>query len=114
MGTVRLHKFRLHEEFRSRNHVGHHQEPDGIEAHLAGCCDMLCRDIGLGAMRGDADRIDPRFTCMAHILDCSDTRQEQRCKFCMLEFGLHPLQIFDFGMCGESVIERITVQPITM
>ena len=33
----------------------HHQETDGIHAELAAQLDMLARDIGLGAMRGDAD-----------------------------------------------------------
>ena len=40
-----------------RNGVGHHQEPDGFQAQLAGQPEVLDRHVGLGAVGGDsADR----------------------------------------------------------
>ena len=42
-------------EHLGRLRVGHHQEPDGLEADLAGEAEVLDRDVGLGAVRGDAD-----------------------------------------------------------
>jgi hypothetical protein len=38
--------------------VGHHQEPDGLQPELAGQPEVLDRDVGLGAVRGDADDRD--------------------------------------------------------
>lgn len=40
-------------QFLRRNRVGHHQEPDGFQAQLAGQPEMLDRDVGLGAVGGN-------------------------------------------------------------
>ena len=34
--------------------MAHHQEPDGLQAQLAGQPEVLDRDVGLGAVGGDA------------------------------------------------------------
>ena len=49
------HDPRLRGEHLGRLGVGHHQEADGLEADLAGQTEVLDRDVGLGAVGGDAD-----------------------------------------------------------
>jgi hypothetical protein len=39
-------------------HVRHHQEADGVHVQLARHGDVLLGNVGLGAMRGDADGAD--------------------------------------------------------
>ena len=53
-GAVALHQLRLLDQLLRRRHMRHHQKADRVHAELARRLDMLLRDVGLGAMGGDA------------------------------------------------------------
>jgi len=56
----------------------HHQEARDVHADLAGGGDVLGGDVGLGAVRRDADRAHAEVVCVFQLGDGADARQQQR------------------------------------
>ena len=52
--------------------MGHHQEADGFEAEFAGESEVLDRDVGFGAVGGDADDGHAGVAAGAHVVHGAD------------------------------------------
>ena len=114
LGAIALHQLRLLDEPIRGDHVRHHQKGDRIHAEVAGRLDMLPRDVGLGAMRGDADAARAGIVGGLQIVHRADARQEQDCHQRMLHFlrdGGDPLGVV---MQAEAVVEGRAGEPVAM
>ena len=76
--AVGLHQRGLPGQVGRRGQVAHHQEPGDVHPQLARGRDVLGRDVGLGAVRGDPHRADPERERVLEVGDGADAGQQQR------------------------------------
>ena len=111
-GAVSLHQLGLFGQPLRGGHVAHHQESDGVHAHLAGGGDVVCRDVGFGAVRRDAHHAGTRPVRGGEIVDGSDSRQHQRCDLRALDDTGYCLNPFQVGVRAESVDAARPPEPV--
>ncbi len=80
MGAILFHQPGLCCECFWRGHVTHHQEARNVHAQFARRLDMLSRDIGFCAVRGDSNGADAQVVGELQIVYRADARNEQRGK----------------------------------
>ena len=97
-----------------RDGVGHHQEPDGFQAQLAGQPEVLDRDVGLGAVGGDpADRAAVVLRLFDVFLG-ADAGQHQEGDLGLFGGLGGELDQLLLGRLGEPVVEARATQPVAV
>ena len=94
--------------------MAHHQKANRLHAQFARIFDMLARDVGLGAVGGDAHDARAGIVGGAQVVDGADAGQQQGGNLCALYFlgnGANPL---DVGMRAKAVIEAAALQAVAM
>jgi hypothetical protein len=114
VGAGGLHDPGLTHEVLGRRHVGHHQERRDVKAQVSGGLDVLVGDVGLGAVRGDAHRVDAAVARALQVVDGADARQQQRRELAVGEHSLDRPQVLFFRVTGEPVGERVSVQAVAV
>ena len=102
------HDARLAGQVVGRRHVGHHQEPHGLQADLAGEAEVLDRDVGLGAVRGDAHDRHADVLDRPDVVHRAEPREHERGDIGPARFvdgGLHQHALVDQA---EAVVETGT------
>jgi hypothetical protein len=94
--------------------VAHHQEPDGVHAELAGGSDVLRRDVGLGAMRGDAHHAGTGAMRVLEVVHTADAGQQKRGDLGPLHHSRNRFDPFQIGMRAESVDAARYGQPVAV
>ena len=92
----------------------HHQKADRVESELARERDVLLGDVGLGAVRGDADRGDAEIFGEMQMLDRADPGQQQRGYFGAFDRADHGAKIFFVGVQRKTVVHRRAAEPIAV
>jgi hypothetical protein len=101
-------------EFLRRNGVAHHQEPDGLQAQLAGQPEVLDRHVGLGAVGGDpADRTAVVLGGLDVLLG-AHSGQHQECDLGFLGGLRRELDEFLLGRLGEAVVEARPAEAVAV
>ena len=75
---------------------------------------MLLRDVGFGAMGGDADRAHAKVIGMLQVMDGADAGQQQSGEFGVLDDAGHRFDPVPIGMRTETVIETGAFQAVAM
>jgi hypothetical protein len=114
VGAVAFHEFGLLEDFFRLDHVRHHQEADGVQPHLAAEHDVLLGDIGLGAVRGDADGGDAAVGGHLKVIDGADARQQQRRDLGLFHQRHHRAQVLFVGGGREAVVDRGAAEAVAV
>ena len=83
----------------------HHQEADRIHAELARRLDMLARDVGLGAMGGDAHAARAGLISALQVMHSADAGQQQHRRRARQAFAGDGGDPFGVVMRAETVIE---------
>ncbi|MCY1442278.1 hypothetical protein D9M71_586420 [compost metagenome] len=92
----------------------HHQEADGIQAHLAGHADVLLGDVGLGAVGRHANGGYAAAVGHLQVLDRADAGQQQRRYLGLLELRNHRLKIFAVAVRREAIVDGRAAQAVAM
>ncbi|MNE55858.1 hypothetical protein D3C80_1507230 [compost metagenome] len=94
--------------------MAHHQEADGVDAHLGGHADVLLGDVGLGAVGGDADGRHAAVHRHLQVVDRADARQQQGGHLGLLELRDHRAEVFLVAVRREAVVDRTTAQAVAV
>lgn len=114
MGAIRFHQPGLFGKGFRIAHVTHHQESGHVHPQLARETDMLLRNIGFGAMRGDSDRHHAQIESPVQVLHRPDSGQQQGRQAGLadrLACGGNPVPV---RMGSETIIERRPAQAVAM
>ena len=114
VGAIALHQQPLAHQLFGAGHVGHHQEADGVQAQFTRLGDVLLRDIGFGAVGGDADGGDAQILGHQQMLDSADTGDQQRRHFGALHQRDHGFQVFLVGVGRKAVVDRATAEAVAV
>ncbi|MND34547.1 hypothetical protein D3C80_251660 [compost metagenome] len=114
VGAVAFHQQALLDQAFGAVHVGHHQEANGVHAQAAGVGDVLFADIGLGAMSGDANGVDPQFMGHFQVIDGADARQQQGRNLGLFHQRDHCRQILLVGVGREAIVHRATAEAVAV
>ena len=97
-----------------RDGVAHHQEPDSLQAELAGQTEVLDGHVGLGAVSGDpADRAAVVLRLLDVLLGAHTGQHQERDLGFLGRLG-GQLDQFLFGRLGEAVVEARPAQPVAV
>jgi hypothetical protein len=97
-----------------RRAVGHHEEPGGLHAQVAGGGEVLRRDVRLGAVGGHAHHARTRVAGPLEVLDRADPGHEEhrdRRLLRLLAGGRDELHLVG---AGEAVVERAAAQAVAV
>ena len=97
-----------------RDRVAHHQEPDGLQAQLAGQAEVLDRNIGLGAVGGDpADRAAVVLRLLDVFLGANAGQHQEGDLGFLGRLGGQLDQLL-LGGLGEPVVEARAAQSVAV
>ena len=114
VGAVGFHQPGLIEQIRRLDHVGHHQESDGVHLQFACQRDVLLGDVGLSAMGGDADGMDAAIKGHPQMIHGADAGQQQRRDLGILHVRDDRTQIFLVAGRGETIVDRCPPQTVAV
>ncbi|MNV52750.1 hypothetical protein D3C71_1448590 [compost metagenome] len=112
--AIAFHQLGLLGQALRRLHVAHHQKAHGFHAQMARIFDVLARDIGLGAVRGDAHHAHAGVVRGLEVMDGANARQQQRGDLGVLDHAGHGFYPLKIGMRAKAVVEARALQTVAM
>ncbi|MNF64180.1 hypothetical protein D3C84_459040 [compost metagenome] len=114
IGAVAFHQARLLQQLLRADHVRHHQEADGVQAHLRRHADVLAGHVRLGAVGRHTNGRHAVFVGHLQVVEGTDPRQQQGRNLGLFHLRDHRGEVLLVTVGRETVVQRRTAQAIAV